>query len=84
MDGHINYSKLASVEFRFTAAQFIIYPNPLTTGNLNILLPKAATVSLYNSTGVLLLCKQMPSGAQQLTIGKLPKCHTRLSSIVLL
>jgi hypothetical protein len=51
----------------------IVYPNPLTTGSLNIKLPKASTVYLYNATGELMISKQLPAGLQQLNTGTLSK-----------
>ncbi len=73
MDGNVNYSNIVSVLFASTTSQMIVYPNPLTTGSLNIKLPKASTVYLYNATGELMMSKQLPAGLQQLNTGKLSK-----------
>jgi hypothetical protein len=73
LDGELNYSEVASVTFTGPASQLIVFPNPLTTGNLNIKLPKASTVFIYNITGDLLMSKEMPAGTQQLNTGRLSK-----------
>ncbi|HEY4876937.1 MAG TPA: LamG-like jellyroll fold domain-containing protein, partial [Puia sp.] len=73
LDGELHYSQVASVTLISPASQLIVFPNPLTTGNLNIKLPKASTVLLYNITGDLLMSKELPAGLQQLNTGRLSK-----------
>jgi hypothetical protein len=73
LDGHINDSKIVRVDFSGVTARMIVYPNPLVTGDLNIILPRAAAVSLYNSTGALLRTWQLTEGVHQVSTGNLAK-----------
>jgi hypothetical protein len=73
IDGDLHYSKVASAIFNGAASQLVVFPNPLSTGNLNIKLPAASKVLLYNITGELLISKEFPAGTQQLNTSKLSK-----------
>jgi hypothetical protein len=73
IDGKENYSQVASINFGKLLKQLIIYPNPVSNGQLNVKLAKPATVQIFNSTGLLVLQKELPAGEKQLTLTQLSK-----------
>ncbi len=73
IDGRGDYSKVVSVTFTNLGGPVIAYPNPVTEGRLNLQLRDDATVNLYNSSGVLVMSRNLLAGTQQLNTNKLAK-----------
>ena len=73
IDGRSAYSKVVSVIYTPQNRPIIVYPNPVTGGKLNLQLTKAATITLYNSNGVLVMTRNLLAGTQQLNLSKLAK-----------
>ncbi|MGK2863145.1 MAG: LamG-like jellyroll fold domain-containing protein [Chitinophagaceae bacterium] len=73
IDGRSSYSKTIKVIFTNQQNKAIVYPNPVTDGTLNILLPQATKIFLYNSIGKLVIVQQAKAGNNQLNTGHLPK-----------
>ena len=73
IDGRSAYSKVVSVIYTHENRPIIVYPNPVTAGKLTIQLTEAATITLYNSSGVLVMTRKLLAGTQQLNISKLAK-----------
>ena len=73
IDGRSTYSKVVSVIYTTQNRPIILYPNPVTAGRLTLQLTKAATITLYNSSGVLVMTRNLLAGTQQLNISKLAK-----------
>jgi hypothetical protein len=72
-DGRSSYSKTASVYFGDNAARLNIFPNPVVTGQLNVVMPKAAQIRIFNGEGKLVLKKQLTKGVQTIDVSKLAK-----------
>ena len=73
IDGRGAYSKVVSVIYTPGNRPIIVYPNPVTGGKLNLQLTDATTIHLYNSSGVLVMTRNLFAGTQQLNISKLAK-----------
>lgn len=71
--GKSSYSKVQLLLFGSTSSLFSLYPNPINDGRLNLQLQQAATVSLYNSAGLLILRKDLPSGTNQLELSRIAR-----------
>ncbi len=69
VDEKFTYSPVRQVRFD-NAGQVLIYPNPVTGGQFNIKLDKAASVSLYNMNGTLLWTKEMAAGLHKVQINQ--------------
>lgn len=70
LDGKINYSKIATV--RSGAARILsINPNPVVNGTATLVLNKAAEVTIYNSTGIVVLKRKFAAGNHPINLGKL-------------
>ncbi|MDR3716278.1 MAG: T9SS type A sorting domain-containing protein [Puia sp.] len=72
-DGNGEYSTVAVVSVSEAPAMVRLYPNPVVDGLLNIQLQRAATASLFDNSGKLVLQKQLSAGLQQLDLHGLPK-----------
>jgi hypothetical protein len=73
LDGNDTYSTTVLVSTPGVMSLVVLYPNPVTTGLLNISLQQAASVTLYNNNGEPVLRKQLTAGLQQLNVQGLPK-----------
>jgi hypothetical protein len=72
--GYSYYSPVNLVHTGLTAQQrLLVYPNPVTDGNLNIRLEETAMIFIYDNTGKLLLRKQGMAGTQVLNLGHFAK-----------
>jgi hypothetical protein len=72
-DGHFSYSKIVSISMAITGSRWMVYPNPVYGQTVNIMLPNATQINLYNSTGALMISRYFNSGLHQLDVGRLPK-----------
>jgi hypothetical protein len=70
LNNRVTYSKTVTLLFREQRIPVIVFPNPVSDGNLNIQLQETAIISIYNNTGVLIWSKKLPAGAQPLDISK--------------
>lgn len=73
IDGRSAYSKVVSVIYTAQNRSIIVYPNPVTGGRLTLQLTEAATITLYNSSGVVVMTRKLLAGTQQLNTSKLAK-----------
>lgn len=67
-EGRSTYSNSVSLVNISEGKQLVVYSTPLNNNSLIIQLQKAATVSLYNSSGVLVYQKSLPAGMQDIDI----------------
>jgi len=72
-DGRTSYSKIVTLLFETQLKKLIVYPNPVTDGQLNIQVEEEGMVSIFNSAGVLVWNKRLPAGAQPIDVSKLNK-----------
>lgn len=71
-DGRKNYSKIL-VNKPGSATNIKLFPNPVTNGSTTITLNLPGTVTLFNSTGIKMLQKELPSGSSLLNVSKFAK-----------
>ena len=71
--GKSSYSKVQLLLLGSTSSLFSLYPNPINDGRLNLQLQQAATVSLYNSAGLLILRKDLAAGTNQLELSRIAR-----------
>jgi Secretion system C-terminal sorting domain len=79
-DGHFTYSKIVSLLYKSSIKELTIFPNPVVNNNMNLYLPQAAVVSIYNNAGALVLQKQLAAGTQQMNVTVLPKGYYTLKA----
>ena len=72
-DGRFDYSSTISISKYKSIKQLAVYPNPVTNGGLNLQLPFAAVLSIYNSMGVQVLSRSLEAGRQQLDVSYLAR-----------
>ncbi|MGZ5221287.1 MAG: LamG-like jellyroll fold domain-containing protein [Chitinophagaceae bacterium] len=80
IDGRSDYSKVVSIVYPTQNRQIIAYPNPVTDGALNLQLTEAATITLYNSSGELVMSRKLAAGTQLLNMSHLAKGIYRLKA----
>jgi len=73
VNGKTTYSNIINIICKTNSKQLIVYPNPVTGNIVTLQLPAAATVTLYNSNGALVLNKSFKAGVQQLSLTGLAK-----------
>lgn len=73
INGKASYSKVQLVLLSGAPSLFTLYPNPVQNGQLTLQLQQAASVSLYNSAGLLMLRNYLPAGNNQLQLSRLSK-----------
>lgn len=66
-------SKIISVMFSDALSSVSIYPNPVTNGHITIVLPTESVVSIYSTSGHLVLSKNLQQGTHALDLGSVPK-----------
>lgn len=71
IDGRINYSEQRIINF--TANEFLLMKNPVTNGNLQLLLSKKMQLSFYNVTGKLLWQKELNAGSESIDVSRYAK-----------
>lgn len=72
--GYRYYSQVNAVHSLLTSQkQLVVYPNPVTDGNLTLRLAQADMICMYENTGKLLFCKQGVAGTQVLCLSQLHK-----------
>jgi len=69
IDGKSSYSKTVSILFNNKTKQLIISPNSVISGTLDLQLQEAATIVIFNSSGQLILSKDLSAGKQQIPVG---------------
>lgn len=70
LDGKSSYSKIATV--RAGGNRLLnINPNPVVNGTATLVLNKAAEVTIYNSTGIVVLKRKFAAGNHPINLGKL-------------
>jgi hypothetical protein len=72
-DGRGSYSRVVSVHVNLPAEGFSAYPNPAPGGMVQIRLNAPAVVSVYNSSGIFMLKKQVPAGISILDLSSFAK-----------
>lgn len=72
LDGAESFSKVISVNLAEKSILLSLFPNPVRNSGLNINLEKAATVQIFNSSGITVLKKELSSGLQVLHLPALP------------
>ncbi|MFY7838730.1 MAG: T9SS type A sorting domain-containing protein [Lacibacter sp.] len=70
-NGQSAYSKTISL-VNNNHSKLLIYPNPVTNGILNLQTQQAGSISLYNSSGALVLKQLVTAGSQQINVSNLP------------
>lgn len=73
IDGGGSYSPIVTVNVKSTDALFSLYPNPVQGGAVQVKLKVPAIVSVYNSSGMLTLKKQLPAGVSILDLSGFAK-----------
>jgi hypothetical protein len=73
LDGNGTYSEIVLLSTTGVPALITIFPNPVTNGQLNLSLPEAALIIVYNSQGEAVLRRQLNAGLHQLDVHYLPK-----------
>jgi hypothetical protein len=73
IDGPHTFSKIASLLYKSLIKEFTVFPNPVVNNHLNVYLPQAAVVTLYNNAGAMVLQQQFSCGTQQMNVTSLPK-----------
>lgn len=71
-DGKSSFSKTVTVTLK-KENTFKVYPNPVTNGNVNITLTQGASVSIYNSNGMIVWTKVLSAGTHQVQLGSVAK-----------
>lgn len=70
LDGKSSYSKIATV--RAGGNRLLsINPNPVVNGTATLVLNKAAEVTIYNSTGIVVLKRKFAAGNHPINLGRL-------------
>lgn len=72
-DGHSSYSSVVTVNLNASHEWITAYPNPAVNGKVQVKLPAPAIAQVYNSTGALLIQKQLPAGVSTLELDKFGK-----------
>jgi Secretion system C-terminal sorting domain len=70
-DGELLYSKTVKIFYNGASSLLAIYPNPVTEGKLNIILPADSRVLIYDDLGVLVFNRRLSAGTQQLDLRRL-------------
>ncbi len=73
ISGQSTYSKTATVLVKAKAGTVLVYPNPVTNGQLNLQTTESGAIQVYNSMGVLVIQQQVKAGTQQINVSQLPK-----------
>lgn len=71
IDGRINYSEQRIINF--TDNEFLLMNNPVTNGNLQLLLSKKMQLSFYNAAGKLLWQMELNAGTQSIDVSRYAK-----------
>jgi hypothetical protein len=72
-DGRETYSQVVSVNFDIAASQLIVYPNPVTAGQLKIRLAQPASIRIFNNSGLMVMQQQLTAGEHPLNVSHLAK-----------
>jgi hypothetical protein len=72
-DGRGSYSRVVTVNINPPAEWFSAYPNPAPGGVVQIKLKSPGVVSVYNSSGLFMLKKQLPAGVSILDLSSFGK-----------
>lgn len=73
LDGQIAYTKTVLIRLSDKQQGLSVYPNPVQNGRLVVQLEKAATIQIVNSSGVVVLCKQLQATEEIVPVNNLPK-----------
>lgn len=71
-DGSISYSTIVKLLLQ-NKTGISLYPNPVTSGQVNLQLPVASTVQIFNHIGTLMLQQQLPAGNHVLNVSSFAK-----------
>ena len=71
IDGRTNYSEQRIINF--TDNEFLLMNNPVTSGNLQLLLSKKMQLSFYNAAGKLLRQMELNAGSQSIDVSRYAK-----------
>lgn len=72
-DGQISYSKVVFVSFSEKLKGLSVYPNPVQNGRLVVKLENAGAILVINSSGVVVLRKQVKATEEKIAVDNLPK-----------
>jgi hypothetical protein len=73
IDARSSYSKTVSVLYSSKNKSLITSSNSIASGTLDLLLQESATIAIFNSSGQLILTKELAAGKQQIPIGNFAK-----------
>ncbi|MFT5165732.1 MAG: hypothetical protein ACI8P3_000960 [Saprospiraceae bacterium] len=72
-DGKYGYSNIESVTFEAINSESLIYPNPMLSEKVTIVIPNEGTeMSIFDSNGRLMFFSKMTKGAQDISLAKFP------------
>jgi len=72
IDGRQNYSKVLVINLRDKSAHLALYPSVAANGFINVKLDKKTQVQVFNSSGSVVMVKELQQGVSQLLLDKLP------------
>lgn len=73
LDGQVSYSKIAFISLSDKRQGLSVYPNPVQNGRLVVKLEKTAVIQIFNSSGVVVLQKQLKAAEEVVPVDQLPK-----------
>lgn len=71
--GRAVYSNVLNLAFALDQALMNVYPNPISSGLLNVQISKSGMVSMYNSVGIAVFKKDLPVGLFQINVNEMAK-----------
>ncbi|MFT3677753.1 MAG: T9SS type A sorting domain-containing protein [Chitinophagaceae bacterium] len=72
-DGNYNYSKIVMIQAGGRAASFSVFPNPVSTGAVQLQLHETSTVQLINGYGTCIMQQKLAAGTHTISVQHLPK-----------
>lgn len=73
IDEKYSYSDIKKVMFTGSAQSLVVRNNPVTNDVLELLAEKPVTLTIYNTSGSILIRKQLRAGSQRVSVSRLPK-----------
>lgn len=71
-DGQFSFSKIITLDVPVQLSAIKVNGNPVTNGQLQVLLPQSQEVNLLNTAAQLMLRKQLPAGNNIISVAHLP------------
>ena len=74
VDGKTTYSEISSIDFTINGpVGFTVYPNPIESGQMHLLMDQPGELNLYNSSGELIITSQLPAGSNLIDLSSIAK-----------